>query len=157
MRCKQYIKKCGEFSVCSEVGEANVLFTEHADDRTTLYQIIVKGSGRVAKPFSSEYKPADTNEHRFINMKEYIGHHTIFESYEPFLIYGFNTLDLKVDWDGKLVSESFEGNTRSYLICFDGRPIINGTELRRLDYAKLENKWYDIDIKDGVVGVFTKL
>ena len=55
MRCKQYIKKCGEFSVCSEVGEANVLFTEHADDRTTLYQIIVKGSGRVAKTFSSEY------------------------------------------------------------------------------------------------------
>ena len=62
-----------------------------------------------------------------------------------------------VDWDGKLVNESFEGNTRSYLKCFDGRPIINGTELRRMDYAKLENKWYDIDIKDGVVGVFTRI
>ena len=55
------------------------------------------------------------------------------------------------------MNESFEGNTRSYLICFDGRPIINGTELRRMDYAKLENKWYDIDIKDGVVGVFTRI
>ena len=48
-------------------------------------------------------------------------------------------------------------STKSYLICFDGRPIINGIELRRMDFAKLENKWYDIDIKDGIVGVFTKL
>jgi len=26
-----------------------------------------------------------------------------------------------------------------------------------MDYAKLEDKWYDIDIKDGVVGVFTRI
>ena len=90
-------------------------------------------------------------------MKDYIGHHTIFESYEPFLIYGFNTLDVKDDWDGKLISESFEGNDRSYLICFDGRPIINGIQMQRMDYAKLENKCYNVDIKDGMVGVFTKL
>ena len=157
MKYKQYIKKCGEFSVCSELGEANVIFSEHADERTTLYQIIVRGSGRVAIPFSSEYKSADTNEHRFIDMKDYIGHHTIFESYEPFLIYGFNTLDVKDDWDGKLINESFEGNDRSYLICFDGRPIINGIQMQRMDYAKLENKCYNVDIKDGMVGVFTKL
>ena len=37
MKCKQYIKKCGEFSVCSEVGEANVLFTEHADDLSLIH------------------------------------------------------------------------------------------------------------------------
>ena len=157
MRCKQYIKKCGEFSVCSEVGEANVLFTEHADDRTTLYQIIVKGSGRVAKPFSSEYKPADTNEHRFINMKEYIGHHTIFESYEPFHIYGFNTLSKNQHWDGKLVNESFEGDDKSWLVCFDGRPVINDVELSRMDYAKLENKHYNVISNNSIVGVFTKI
>ena len=39
---------------------------------------------------------------------------------------------------------------------FDGRPVINGVELARMDYAKLENKHYDVDIKDGLVGV-TKL
>jgi len=43
------------------------------------------------------------------------------------------------------------------LVCFDGRPVINGVELARMDYAKLENKHYNVDIKDGLVGVFTKL
>ena len=42
------------------------------------------------------------------------------------------------------------------MICFDGRPVINGIELARMDYAKLENKHYNVDIKDGLVGVFKK-
>ena len=158
MSVKSYIKKCEEFSICSQVGDsAGLVFVEPAVDRMTMYQIAVKGSGRLSNIFNSEFEVGDANGINFSSMKHYIGQTTIFESYEPFLIYGFNTLDLKVDWDGKLVNESFEGNTRSYLICFDGRPIINGTELRRMDYAKLENKWYDIDIKDGVVGVFTRI
>ena len=85
-----------------------------------------------------------------------MGQTTIFESYEPFLIYGFNTLSKNQDWDGKLINESFEGNDKSWLVCFDGRPVINGIELARMDYAKLENKHYNVDIKDGLVGVFKK-
>ena len=53
--------------------------------------------------------------------------------------------------------ESFDGNDKSWLVCFDGRPVINGVELARMDYAKLENKYYNVDIKDGLVGVFTKI
>ena len=63
------------------------------------------------------------------------------------------------DWDGKLVTESFVcDNDKSYLVCFDGNPIINEKELRRFDYAKLQQgKSYDIDLKDGIIGVFRKL
>ena len=75
----------------------------------------------------------------------------------PEATYGFNTLNKNQDWDGKLINESFEGDDKSWLVCFDGRPVINGLELARMDYAKLENKHYDVDIKDGLVGVFTKL
>jgi len=117
----------------------------------------VKGSGRISSIFNSEFEVGDANGINFSSMKHYMGQTTIFESYEPFHIYGFNTLSKNQDWDGKLINESFEGDDKSWLVCFDGRPVINDIELARMDYAKLENKHYNVEIKDGLVGVFTKL
>ena len=156
-RYNRYFKKCEEFSICSEVGDANVIAIEEAKDRYSLYHIVVKGSGRVAKIFDNDYIVGDINGVYFEDVKKFIGHHTIFESFEPVKMYGFNTLDLQQDWDGKLVKESFDGDDRSWLICFKGNPIINGKELKVMDYAKLENKHYDVTLNDAIVGVFTKL
>tara|TARA_Y100000114_G_scaffold89754_1_gene83349 strand:+ start:135 stop:617 length:483 start_codon:yes stop_codon:yes gene_type:complete len=157
MSVKSYLKRCEEFSICSQVGDrAGLVFVEPAVDRMTQFQIAVKGSGRWSNIFNSDFEVANANEVKFVSMKQYMGQTTIFESYEPFLMYGFNTLSKNQDWDGKLINESFGGNDKSWLICFDGRPVINGVELARMDYAKLENKHYDVDIKDGLVGVFKK-
>ena len=153
----RYIKKCEEFLICSERGEANVIGVEDAKERYTMYHIVVKGSGRVAKAFDNDYMVGDVNGVYFADVKKFLGHHTVFESFEPVHMYGFNTLDLKQDWDGKLVEGSFEGNDKSWLICFKGNPIINGKELKVMDYAKLENKYYDVNLNDAIVGVFTKL
>lgn len=158
MSVKSYIKKCEEFSICSQVGDsAGLVFVEPAVDRMTMYQIAVKGSGRLSSIFNSEFEVGDANGINFSSMKHYMGQTTIFESYEPFHIYGFNTLNKNQDWDGKLINQPFNGDDKSWLVCFDGRPVINDIELARMDYAKLENKHYDVDIKDGLVGVFTKL
>ena len=158
MSVKSYLKRCEEFSICSQVGDrAGLVFVEPAVDRMTQFQIAVKGSGRWSNIFNSDFEVANANEVKFVSMKQYMGQTTIFESYEPFLMYGFNTLSKNQDWDGKLIDESFEGDDKSWLVCFDGRPVINGLELARMDYAKLENKHYNVDIKDGLVGVFTKL
>lgn len=158
MSVKSYLKKCEEFSICSQVGDsAGLVYVEPAVDRMTMYQIAVKGSGRLSSIFNSEFEVGDANGINFSSMKHYMGQTTIFESYEPFHIYGFNTLNKNQDWDGKLIRKSFDGDDKSWLVCFDGRPVINGVELARMDYAKLENKHYDVDINDGLVGVFTKL
>ena len=79
----RYFKKCEEFSICEEVGDANVIGIEPAEERTTLYHIVVKGSGRVAKIFDSEYMVGDVNGVYFADVKQFLGHHTIFESFEP--------------------------------------------------------------------------
>ena len=158
MSVKSYLKKCEEFSICSQVGDsAGLVYVEPDVDRMTMYQIAVKGSGRLSSIFNSEFEVGDANGINFSSMKHYMGQTTIFESYEPFHIYGFNTLNKNQDWDGKLINESFDGDDKSWLVCFDGRPVINGLELARMDYAKLENKHYDVEIKDGLLGVFTKL
>ena len=147
---------CEEFYICCTQGGEGVVHVEKHEDNKTLYAIQAKGSGRCATIFSSDYIEGDEKQNNFGCMKQFIGKHVIFESYEPFIQYGFNTLSYDHDWDGKLVKESFDGDDRSWLICFKGNPIINGKELRVMDYAKLENKHYDVTLNDALVGVFTK-
>ena len=64
---------------------------------------------------------------------------------------------MKHEWGGKLVKESFDGEDGSWLICFDGRPIVNGKELQRMDYARLENKKYEVELNDSVIGLFKRV
>ena len=157
MSVKSYIKQCEEFSICSQVGDsAGLVFVEPAVDRMTMYQIAVKGSGRLSSIFNSEFEVGDANGINFSSMKHYMGQTTIFESYEPFHIYGFNTLNKNQDWDGKLINESFEGDDKSWLICFDGEPIINGVTMKTMDYAKLCDKDYKVVLNDAILGIFTK-
>ena len=137
-------KKCEEFALCAEVSDGNVVHVEDVSERYTLYQVIVKGSGRMGKIFDSDYVVGDVNGVYFADVKQFLGHHTVFESFEPAQMYGFNTLDLEQDWDGKLIEASFQGDDKSWLVCFDGRPVINDVELSRMDYAKLENKHYNL-------------
>ena len=47
----RYNKKCEEFSICCEVGQAGVIVLEKSTERFTSYQIVVKGSGKMAKVF----------------------------------------------------------------------------------------------------------
>ena len=157
MNFKRSFKMCEEFYICCTQGGEGVVHVEKHEDNKTLYSVQVKGSGRCATIFSSDYIEGDEKQNNFGCMKQFIGKHVIFESYEPFKQYGFNTLSYDHDWDGKLVKESFDGDDRSWLICFKGNPIINGKELRVMDYAKLENKHYDVTLNDAIVGVFTKL
>ena len=157
MKYTRFFKKCEEFSICSELGDSDCIVAEHTEERRTLYQIVVYGSGKVARPFESEYKVLDSLDNNFVNLKEYLHDHTIFHSIEPFHMYGFNTSEKNIDWDGRLVTESFTGDDKSWLICFDGNPVVNGKVLHKLDYAKLENKWYNVDVNDSIVGIFKKI
>ena len=79
------------------------------------------------------------------------------QAHDNFYVAGFNPLDKNDDWDGKIIEESFYGNDRSWLICFDGNPIVNGKELKLFDYAKLKDKEYDVNLNGGVIVMFTKL
>ena len=93
MSVKSYLKRCEEFSICSQVGDrAGLVFVEPAVDRMTLYQIAVKGGGRLSTIFNSDFEVGNANGINFASMKHYMGQTTIFESYEPFHIYGFLTI-----------------------------------------------------------------
>ena len=107
MNFKRSFKKCAEFRICCAWGDKGIVYVEEHEKNKTLYSIQAKGSGRCAAVFSSDYIEGDEKQNNFGCMKQFIGKHIIFESYEPFKQYGFNTLSYDQDWDGKLVKESF--------------------------------------------------
>jgi len=159
---KRFLKKVdNEFAICAQIGDKGLTQVEYHNLRYTLYQYTVYGKGKYGVITDSGVK---FEEHpdpfkRLLSTKDAMGKNTLFVADEDFHIIGFGSLDMNVDWDGKLVTESFVcDNDRSWMICFDGRPIVNEKELVMYDYAKLEvGKSYNIDIKDGALGVFRKI
>ena len=162
-RLKRFLTRCdNEFSLCAEIGEAGFVGVEYPRERTTLYNYILYGEmtfNTIDANGLKIHSSVSSDKYSLLNVKDFLNNYAIVRADTDFSAIGFNTLNRKVDWDGKIVTESFVcDNDTSYLVCFDGNPIINEKELRRFDYAKLnKGKDYDISLNDGVIGVFTKL
>ena len=55
------------------------------------------------------------------------------------------------------MTNSFKGDSKTWLICFKGNPIINGVTMKTNDYAKLSEKDYEVILNDALLGIFTKI
>ena len=154
-RYKQYIKKCEEFSVCAIECEKGWIGIEPMQKNYGLYHYCVYGTGKFAVPFQNYTK---INPRDFFDMRDYLNNHVMLEASEDFYWIGFNTLDKNQDWDGKLVKNSIlTVQKESWMICFDGHPIVNDKKISTFDYAQIyPNKNYEINLNGGVLAVFTK-
>tara|TARA_B100001778_G_C18452385_1_gene567335 strand:+ start:394 stop:864 length:471 start_codon:yes stop_codon:yes gene_type:complete len=154
MTVKRFFKKCEEFSICSEIADSGDYFVDGYPDNTTIFHICTKGSVRLAKPFDDEIDILPNKE--LVDTRKYLYEQRIYQALEDLYIIGFNPLKPEQDWDGELIKNSFTGNIKSYLICFDGKPVVNGKEMKKWDYASLVNKTYEVEINDGILALFTK-
>ena len=100
----------------------------------------------------------EINPRDFFDMRDYLNNHVMLEASEDFYWIGFNTLDKNQDWDGKLVKNGIlTVQKKSWMICFDGHPIVNDKKISTLDYAQIyPDKDYEINLNKGVLAVFTK-
>ena len=156
MNNTRHIKKFEEFSICCNISDGDNIISEHKNLGFLLYHIGVRGTGRVGIPFSSNYKELDTERNKLVCMKDWIYEHKIYTTNEHSELYGFNTNDANQDWDAKLITESFIGDDKSLLICFDGACSINNTSIEKMDYIELDNKEYNLDLNGGFLVMFTK-
>jgi hypothetical protein len=154
---QKFIKKCEEFVLCGGYGEANGIFTDGFPDNNAIYHIITKGSVKMGRPFEPNYISLDADSNNFVDVKDYLYSQRVYTSSSSYHMFGFNAIDPKQMWDGKIVKDSFDGDDKSWLICFKGKPIINNKEINPMDYAKLDFKHYDVVLNDAVIGLFTKL
>ena len=154
MTVKRFFKKCEEFSICSEIADSGDYFVDGYPANTTIYHICTKGSVRLAKPFDGEVDLLSNGE--LFDCRKYLYEQRIYQALEDLYIIGFNPLKPEQDWDGELIKNSFMGNVKSYLICFDGKPVVNGKKMEKWDYASLVNKIYEVELNDGILALFTK-
>ena len=92
MTVTRFIKKCDEFMICSEIGKSGDIFVDLAEENKTLYQIILKGSGRAARFFDTNYKEFNAQTETLIDKRKYLGCNMIYEAYEDYHTFGFNFL-----------------------------------------------------------------
>ena len=155
----KYFKKCEEFYICGSKNKKKEVFAESGDRSLTLFQVIVRGRGRLITTFDPT--TIDGAQGDIVDCKSMMGKDRVLvsdkDSEEYYEVYGFNPLDLSQDWDAKKITSSFKGNSNSWIICFDGSATINGKIVKKFDYAKLEDKNYEVEVGDALLGVFTKL
>jgi len=154
---KKFLKRCEDFVLCGASGNKDEILIDGYPDNYAIYHIMVRGSGKMGAIFESGYLDIDEYNNNFIDTKKYLYSKRLYVATEPFKIFGFNALKPEIDWNGKLIKDSFHGDENSWLICFSGEPIINDVKVLPLDYVKLKNKHYNVKINDGIVGLFTKL
>ncbi len=155
----KYFKRCEEFYICGSKDKKREIFAESGDKSLTLFQIIVKGTGRLLTTFDTT--TIDGSQGDIVNCKSMLGKDRVLVSDKDgedfYEVYGFNPLIPSEDWDAKKVTSSFRGDSSSWIICFDGSATINGKVVEKFDYAKLEEKDYEVEVGDALLGVFTKI
>ena len=158
-KSKQSFKKCEEFSICTIRCDKGWIGIETTQKNNGLYHYCVYGSGRFDVPFQN-HKDKEINPKDFFDMREHLDNHVMIEAFEDFYWIGFNRLPNETcDWDGRLIKEDvLTVEKESWMICFDGQPIVNNKKLSRFDYTKVyPDREYKIDFNEGVLSLFTKI
>ena len=157
--CKRFYRKCDEFSICVNIGKKDYVLAEHPSNTNTIFYYGIMGSGKLGKIFSEDF--ITIKETDFVDVRDTIYDYRTFQSLEDFHLIGFNTLDKKQNWEGRLVKPD-ENIIRelykpSFLICFNGKPIINNKTIKIYEYSSLDlSKEYKINLNGGVLGLFYK-
>ena len=155
-RYKHFFKKLDKFSVCALKADPKWIGVEQAPDSFGTYHYVVHGSARIGVPFKEEYFEVKSKE--FFSMQHLLDQPVMMETYDDFYMIGFNAINRKEVWNGKLIKEpTLQVSKESHLICFDGNPIVDGKQLERFDYADLSpDRTYEINLNDGALGLFTE-
>ena len=157
-------RHCEDFCLCIMVGKKGEVVAENPDDRFTLYQYNIYGGGKAGVMFEEGYIESESRV--LMDLRLHVRKKVIFEATEDFFTIGFNTLDKDQNWEGRLVKENEtildldyirELEKETFLICFDGKPIVNDKQMKRYDYARIDlSKDYDITLNNGALGLFFK-
>ena len=161
---RKAIRHCKDFCLCVNVGKKGEVMVESPDERQTLYQYNLYGGGRAGIMFKEGYIESEVGV--LLDVKKGLNEYIIFQATDDFFTIGFNTLDKDQNWDGRLVKENEtildldyirQLEKETFLICFDGKPIVNDKQMKRYDYARIDlSKDYDVLLNNGALGLFFK-
>ena len=96
---------------------------------------------------------------RLVDLKDLLEKDVVFQFTEDTEVFGFNTLDVKQDWNAQLITDTFTASSDdSWIICFDGKSSINDKDFEKYDYSKVtKGTEYKITLNNGILVLFTKV
>lgn len=160
--CRRFYRVGNDFSLCVNIGKKDYVLAEHPVDSNTIYYYGIKGIGKLGTMFSEDY--IMVNEGDFVDVRDYLHKFRMFHAQEDFHLVGFNTLDKQQNWEGRLVRQDelildlklIRDLQRSpFLVCLNGKPIVNGRNMRRYEYSQLDSgKEYSVELNQGALGLF---
>jgi hypothetical protein len=166
-RYKRNLKKCEDFILCVNSGDAGYIGSEHPNLIYTLYLYGISGKGKIGIIEGNyvDWINFDSSVSELLDVKEHIRKNSygVMIAETDFYYIGFNTLDKNVDWDGRLISKEESSITidkpNSYFVCLNGEVTINDKEFKRFDYASvIVGNEYNIDVgENSALGLFSKL
>ena len=161
---RRAVRHCEHFSLCVNIGKKGHVIAEDPRERFTIYQYNIYGGGKAGVMFEEGYIESQVGV--LMDLRPHIHKKVIFEATEDFFTIGFNTLDKNQNWEGRLVKKNEtkldlnyirELEKETFLICFDGKPVVNNKQMKRYDYARINlSKDYDIKLNNGALGLFFK-
>ena len=161
---RRAVRHCEHFSLCVNVGKKGHVIAEDPRERFTIYQYNIYGGGKAGVMFEEGYIESQVGV--LMDLRPHVHKKVIFEATEDFFTIGFNTLDKNQNWEGRLVKKNEtildlnyirELKKETFLICFDGKPVVNNKQMKRYDYASINlSKDYGIKLNNGVLGLFFK-
>jgi hypothetical protein len=153
-KCRRFYRVCGDFSLCVNIGEKGYVLAEHPNERYTIFYYGIRGRGKFARLFEEKY--LNIEEGKLYDVQEYVNSNVVFQAEEDFHLIGFNTNDKNIKWQAQIINTEINKYTteyiKSYLVCLDGKILINGKNFKRYDYAQLKvGKEYNIEQPDNSV------
>ena len=155
-KCRRFYRVCGDFSLCVNIGEKGYVLAEHPNERYTIFYYGIRGRGKFARLFEEKY--LNIEEGKLYDVQEYVNSNVVFQAEEDFHLIGFNTNDKNIKWQAQIINTEINKYTteyiKSYLVCLDGKILINGKNFKRYDYAQLKvEKEYNIEQSDNSVHI----
>ena len=165
---KRFYRRCNDFAICVNIGKKGYVTAESPEDRNTIFQYIVYGRGKAGIMFTEDH--IEFKEKELVDLRKYVHEYVMSYASEDFFIIGFNTYDKYQKWDARLITEDeTELNLRTiydkiepvssrvFILCLDGKPIVNDKRLKRYDYSEVFfGNTYKIDLNGGVLGLFVQ-
>jgi len=162
--CRRFHRIGNDFTLCVNIGKKDYVLAENPIDSNTIFYYGIKGIGKLGTMFSEDYVLVEEGE--LVDVRSYLHKFRIFHSQEDFHLVGFNTLEKGQNWEGRLIKSDEEVLDLhvirelykiSFLVCFDGKPIVNDKTMKRYEYARLDvSKEYKVNLNGGALGLFYK-
>ena len=162
--CRRFYRESGDFSLCVNIGKEDYVLAEHPSNTNTIFYYVIKGLGKLGKLFSEEFNTIKTGD--FVDVRDTLHDYRTFHSLEDFHLIGFNAIEKGHSWEGRLITDDEKNidlslmknlGASTFIVCFDGSPIVNNKSLKRYEFSRLNlNKSYEINLNDGALGIFYK-